>query len=269
MNSPAHAQAFPNPPALVRNAEAGAPILLLCDHASNEIPDAFANLGLGCDQLDTHIAFDPGASLLTAAMAEALDAAYVLCRYSRLLIDVNRDPSAPDSIVADSDGVRIPGNETLPAPARSARIAHIYEPYHQAVADVLRARAQASGTQLVISVHSFTPRMHGIERPWDIGVIFNRDRRVARALAGELVGAGSGAGLTVGFNRPYSPRDRVYHTLERHAEAGGLPCVMIELPNDQLDAPADRKRWADSLAGALRRIAPAFVPGGGASRDGA
>lgn len=268
MTSSAHAQAFPEAPALVGNGAAAAPFLLLCDHASNDIPDGFANLGLGRGQLDTHIAFDPGASLLTEAMADTLDAAYVLCRYSRLLIDVNRDPSACDSIVADNDGVRVPGNESLPADQRAARIAHIYEPYHRSIDEVLRTRLDAMGTQIVVGVHSFTPRMHGLDRPWDIGVIFNRDRRVARALAGELVGAGEDGTLTVGFNRPYSPRDRVYHTLERHAEAGGLPCVMIEIPNDQLDTQKDRARWADTLAGALQRIVPAVVQDGGASRGG-
>ncbi len=253
---------FPDPPARVCNGHARAPILLLCDHATNAIPKAFENLGLQPDQLNTHVAFDPGAAPLTAAMAEALDAAYVLCGYSRLLIDVNRALSDPDSIVTENDGIRVPGNEGLTTEDRSGRVAHIYEPYHEAVASTLAWRLKERGAQVVVSVHSFASRMRGIERPWDVGVVFNRDRRLARALVGELVGVGKRAKLTIGLNEPYSPNDRVYHTLERHAETRGLPCVMVEIRNDELTTCESRQRWADRLAAALRRIVPSFVPDG-------
>lgn len=266
MSSPDYAQDFPDPAALVCNGDARAPILLLCDHASNAIPEAFDRLGLRPDQLESHIAFDPGASPLTVAMAETLGAAYVLCRYSRLLIDVNREPSAPDSIVAESDGVPIPGNGALSEASRAARVAHIYEAYHETVDATLTARLQAHGPQAVVSVHSFTPRIAGNERPWDIGIVFNRDRRLARTLVGELVGFGEGHRLTVGLNEPYSPDDRVYHSLERHAEARGLPCVMIEVRNDELGTPAGQKWWADCLGRALLNIVPSFVQNDGAAR---
>ncbi|WP_161958782.1 N-formylglutamate amidohydrolase [Ferruginivarius sediminum] len=232
--------------------------MLLCDHATNAIPDAFDSLGLTPAQLETHIAYDPGAAALTVAMAGKLGAAYVLCNYSRLLIDVNRKPDDPDSIVVENDGIRVPGNAEMSDADRSARIRGIYQPYHQAIDQLLDTRLETRQTQLVISVHSFTPRIGGMTRPWDIGIILNRDRRLARRLVGQLVEGCDGTRLTLGLNRPYSPDDRVYHTIERHGEERGLPCVMIEIANNQLMTDAGCGQWADRLSAALRAVLPDF-----------
>lgn len=251
---------FPDPAARTGNAEGAAPVTLLCDHATNAIPSALAGLGLRPDDLETHVAYDPGAAALTQEIAERLDAAYVLGGYSRLLIDVNRDPEAPDSILVENDGIRVPGNRNLSAADRAARVDNIYTPYHARVDSLLTARLARQGAQLVVSVHSFTPTFAGRSRPWEIGVIFQDDRRLARWLAAELVGSGEDARLTLGLNQPYSPRDRVYHTLARHAEARGLPCAMVELPNDALADGDRRGTWADRLAQAVRASLPALAP---------
>ena len=264
MSTSASAQEFPDPAARVCNRTGRAPVVLLCDHATNAIPAALGDLGLSGEQLETHVAYDPGAAALTEAMARALDAPYVLCGYSRLLIDVNREPQAADSVVVENDGIRVPGNAGLSEQAYGARVAQIYEPYHAAVDALLEQRRQAGETPAVVAVHSFTPRIGGRRRPWDIGLIFNRDRRLARALVGELVGASVSGRLTVGLNEPYSPDDRVYHTLARHAETRGLPCVMIEVPNDQLAGPDDQEQWADRLSQALRAALPEVLPAGAA-----
>ncbi|SDG38849.1 Predicted N-formylglutamate amidohydrolase [Limimonas halophila] len=260
MTPPETAQDFPDPAARVANDAGRAPVLLLCDHATNAMPPAFANLGLQAPELDAHVAYDPGAAALTERLADKLDAAQVQCGYSRLLIDVNRDPSVRDSIVVENDGIRVPANATLPEADRAARVKNIYEPYHAAIDGVLDTRLRAQGAQLVVAVHSFAPRVQGVDRPWDIGVIFNEDRRLARELVGNFVEVEERPRLTVGLNEPYSPDDRVYHTLARHAEARGLPCAMIEVRNDEIATPGDQDRWAERLAGALTRSLSALAP---------
>ncbi len=55
-------------------------------------------------------------------------------------------------------------------------------------------------------------------RPWEIGIVFDRNRR----LADQLIDGLKAEGLIVGVNEPYSPADRVYYTLTRHAESRGL-----------------------------------------------
>ena len=56
--------------------------------------------------------------------------------------------------------------------------------------------------------------------------------------------------VVVGVNEPYSPADRVYYTLERHARSRGLPCAMIEIRNDEIsETPDNRRNGQDRLAG--------------------
>jgi predicted N-formylglutamate amidohydrolase len=66
---------------------------------------------------------------------------------------------------------------------------------------------------------------------------------------------GVSGGIVVGDNQPYSPADRVYYTLERHARSRGLPCAMIEIRNDEIADAAGQRRWADRLAAVLAGIA--------------
>jgi len=81
-------------------------------------------------------------------------------------------------------------------------------------------------------------------RPWHIGVLFDRDRGMADPL---LAALRADTSLVVGENQPYSPDDRVYHTLDRHAQSLGEPSVMIEIRNDLLASPAAQTEWGERL----------------------
>ena len=254
------AVAFPHPAAEISNANGSTPVTLLCDHASNAIPQPLGDLGLSASTLQTHIAYDPGAAALTRDIADRLDAAYVLGGYSRLVIDVNRHPDDPESIVRENDGIRVPGNEILADTDRNARVRAIYDPYHTTVDRLLARRLETQPTQLVVGIHSFTPVLAGRARPWELGLIYNQDRRLARWLASQMVDQSANDRITLGLNEPYSPDDRVYHTLERHGERRGLPCLMIEVPNDSLTAASPRAVWAARMANALTASLGALAP---------
>ena len=219
------------------------PILLLCDHASNFIPQSFGSLGLDGDRLDSHVAWDSGAAEVTRMIADLLDCPALLTTASRLLIDCNRDPADADSIVEMGEQGPVPGNAGLDEAARAARAAAYYTPYHDGI-EVARD-AGAAHIKALVAIHSFVPVYHGEQRPWHIGLIHNRDHRLAESLAPQLA---ADTALVVGDNQPYGPDDRVYHTLARHAEAHGLGALMIEIRNDLIASEADQAAWAARLA---------------------
>lgn len=237
-------------PFTVLNAKAEAPILLVCDHASNEIPAALGRLGLQPSDLERHIAYDIGAATLTRLVAGHLDATAVLAGYSRLAIDCNRQPGDPHSILVVSDGTPIPGNAGLSDEAQAARAEAVHWPYHHSI-DQAFARLRRLGREpLFFSIHTFTPSLGGEDRLWDAGVLWNRDPRVAVPL---LRGLREDPALHIGDNEPYSGRDIAY-TLNLHAGAAGLPHAAIEVRQDHCEDVNDLARWAARLAAVLQRI---------------
>ena len=101
----------------------------------------------------------------------------------------------------------------------------------------------------VVTIHSFTPVYRDVPRPWHIGLIHDRDERLARSVE---AGLRQDPSLIVGMNEPYSPADRVFHTLERHAVRRGLAPLMIEIRNDLIRTQDGQESWANRLAPLLR-----------------
>lgn len=221
----------------------GADTLLLCDHASNAVP-AGIDLGVDADLMTRHIAVDIGAGPLTEALAVRLDAPAIIATLSRLVIDLHREPDNPGLVPVISDGHAIPGNIDAD---RFDRIARFHTPYHRAIADQVRQQRPA----FIASIHSFTPALEtgSAPRPWEVGILYNRDTRAAR-IAIELLAA---AGIVTGDNQPYSGRD-LNTTLNRHAEANGIPSFAVEVRNDLIDTASGVVIWADKIAPILLAV---------------
>ena len=166
-------------PVDVVNGHSDHPLLLVCEHAGQEIPAQLGDLGINRVALDDHIGWDIGAEAVTRAMALALGAPAVIQRYSRLVIDCNRPYDVTDAIPCVSDGVEIPGNLNLSASARAARIEEIFTPFHAEIANQYEKFAR----RIVLSIHSFTPSMNGTDRPWDIGFLFRKDTQTCAHLS--------------------------------------------------------------------------------------
>ncbi len=220
------------------------PILLICDHASNAVPPGI-DLGIAPALLTRHIAIDIGAADVTRALAAMLGAPAILATVSRLVIDFHRPPDHPGLVPPVSDGHPIPGNIDAD---RWDRIARFHAPYHRAIADLVTHHRP----RLLASIHSFTPALEtgSAPRPWEIGILYNRDGRAARC-AIDLFKA---AGVVTGDNQPYSGRD-LNMTLNRHAEGNGIASFAIEIRNDLIDHPAGAARWAAIIAPVVKRIA--------------
>ncbi|MYZ48211.1 N-formylglutamate amidohydrolase [Propylenella binzhouense] len=233
---------------VVENGGGTSRFVLLCDHASNACPPGLGDLGLAQADWQAHIAWDPGALAVARRLSRLLDAPLVHAAVSRLVLDCNRAPDARDLVPAFSGGIRIAGNEGLPPEERARRIAAVHEPYHDGIERVLAARLAAGSETALVAVHSFTPVLGGVARPWHVGILFGRDRRLADRCLATLRAE---PGLVVGENEPYSPRDGVYYTLGRHGEARGLPSVMIEIRNDLIAEEEGQASWAERIARAL------------------
>src|SRR5690606_22238656 len=82
---------------------------------------------------------------------------------------------------------------------------------------------------------------------WEVGILWNRDGRLARPLLEAL----AARGLAVGDNEPYSGQDDHGFTLHVHAEPRGLPHVLFEIRQDLIDTQHGAAAWVDILATAL------------------
>lgn len=236
-------------PAALFNGAGAAPLLIVCDHAAPAVPRALGSLGLDEAVLRRHIGWDIGAARVVRHLASLLDAPAVLSAYSRLVVDCNRAPDDPTSIVTESDGVAVPGNAGLSPAGRAARLAACFHPYHDRIAACLSAFRRKGVAPAVFSVHSFTPVMNGFARPWHAGVLWDRDPRLPVPLLAAL--RRRNPGLVVGDNEPYSAQAPAGYTMRRHAEAAGLPHALVELRQDLIETEAGAARWAEILAGAL------------------
>ncbi len=239
------------PPVALVNEGAGRPVILVCDHASARIPGTLGTLGLDEGELARHIAIDIGAAGLTQRLAPAFDAAGVMAAYSRLVIDCNRHPEDHTSIREISEGVIVPGNRRLSEADRQTRIREIFDPYHAAVAARVAAVEARGDVPLLVAIHSFTPRFRDVARPWHIGILSGRDRRIADRLIADL---SADETLVVGDNEPYSGLHFAGYTMDTHATKRGLPSVMIEVRQDMVADDAGVARWAGILERALAPI---------------
>jgi predicted N-formylglutamate amidohydrolase len=239
-------------PVIAYNLGSCAPYLVICDHAGRQTPQILGDLGLPPQDWERHIAYDIGALGLAAALCERLGGAGLIAqRYSRLVIDCNRDPSRADAIVAIADGSPAPANAGLSTAERRARVEAIHRPYHAAIAAELDRRAEQGRATALILIHSFTPAMGGVSRPWEIGVLHQGNRLSLEALAWLQ----TQPGLTVGDNQPYA-MDEIDYTAPIHAQSRGLQYLELETRQDLIADSAGQARFADLYAKMLAAIAP-------------
>jgi predicted N-formylglutamate amidohydrolase len=232
-------------PSAIHNPSGPSPFLLVADHAGNAIPRALGRLGIAKADCERHIAWDIGIAGLARLVADALGAMLIQQNYSRLVIDCNRPPEAPTSILEVSELTPIPGNVGLSDADKAARAAAIFWPYHDRIEAELERRRQAGRPTALIALHSFTPVFKGIARPWQAALLYNRDPRLARRLLALLA---EGEGLVVGDNEPYFVSDASDYTIPAHGERRALPHALIEIRQDLIADVTGLRRWAELLA---------------------
>ncbi|RYD93456.1 MAG: N-formylglutamate amidohydrolase [Sphingomonadales bacterium] len=226
-------------------------LLLIADHASNHVPGDI-DLDIDPALLNQHMAVDIGVGPLGQLLCDRLGMAGIFGEVSRLVIDLNREEDAPGLIPLESDGFSIAGNKLLDAEGKRARLERFWRPYHDGIA----ARIAADRPRLIVSLHSFTPRLATRAeeaRPWQIGVLYNQDDRAAQPGIAAL----RAAGIVTGDNEPYSGKV-LNATMNLHAEGNAIPYLGIEVRQDLIGDDAGVALWADKLAPVIEAVASEF-----------
>ena len=219
--------------------DAATGMLIVADHASNHVPREI-DLAIDASLLNLHIAHDIGVAALARAMNQAIGIPAVLGGMSRLVIDLNREADCDQAIPEQSDGHQIPGNH-ISADQRAMRIARYWWPYHNAVTAAI-ARYKPV---LLVSLHSFTPELESIPteaRPWEVGILYNKDDRAARVAIPAL----RAVGVCVGDQLPYSGLE-LNASMDRHGEAAGNAYLGIEMRQNLINHAAGADKWCEIL----------------------
>lgn len=225
-------------------------VLILADHAGRAIPPEYGALGLPPSVFERHIAYDIGAAGVTRRLAQALGAPALMANFSRLLIDPNRGLDDPTLVMRLSDGAIVPGNARIDAAEISRRIEAWWKPYQDAVAAEIAAMSRQGPLPVLVSIHTFTPHWKGVPRPWQVGILWDKDARLAEPLLAALAAEPD---LIVGDNEPY---DGALHgdTMFRHGTANGLAHALVEIRQDLVADENGQRDWAERLARILSPI---------------
>jgi predicted N-formylglutamate amidohydrolase len=229
--------------------------VLTADHAGRRIPKRLGSLGLSEAELSRHIAWDIGIAGLSRLVADELGGFLIMQTYSRLVVDCNRPVDTPGSIVELSEHTKIPGNVNLGQQERKCRAAELFYPYHARIEQELDRRQREGQRTVLIAMHSFTPRFKGVSRPWEVGVLYNRDKR----LAAPLLEALRAEGLVVGDNEPYFVSDDTDYGIPRYGEQRGNLHVEMEFRQDLIADEHGQRRMCDVFCRALRSSAAPLV----------
>ena len=224
-------------------------LVLVCDHASNNVPPEIGSLGLSEEDMRRHIAWDVGARGVTLGLARRLGSEAVLSTWSRLVIDPNRGEDDPTLVMKIYDGSLIAGNRQVGLAETERRLGAYHRPYHRAI-DRALDRVGAEGlSSALVAIHSFTPQLRGRPfRPWHVGLLWDRDDRLVRPLLRMLHAQ---PGLCVGENEPYSGQLQG-DCMFTHGTLRGIPHALIEIRNDLIETADGQEEWAERLAPMLR-----------------
>jgi predicted N-formylglutamate amidohydrolase len=231
----------------------GSGALIVCDHASNAIPPGYGTLGLKREALNRHIAYDIGAAEVTRALAGFIGAPAVLSTYSRLIIDPNRGLDDPTLVMRFSDGAIVPGNAYIDPAEIARRVARFWAPYRTEIAATIDAMTAIGEPPALISIHSFTPVWRGLSRRWKIGVLWDRDDRIAKPLIEALIAESDCSADGVGDNEPYDGA-LAGDTIDAIATSRGLANALIEIRQDLIAEKKNALAWAERIAGLLQPI---------------
>ncbi|MCC6399765.1 MAG: N-formylglutamate amidohydrolase [Flavobacteriales bacterium] len=218
-------------------------VLLTCEHGGHEVPTELRALFAGAGEvLRSHCGWDPGALDLFTALRPLAHLA-LEGTTSRLVVELNRSLDSPALFSAFT--------RDLPHAQRSHLIDEHYTPFRTAAADAVATWRADRPSVLHLSVHTFTPVLDGVQRPMDIGLLYDPARSWERALveAWEQLLNAAAPDLVIRHNEPYRGTDDGHTTALRAAHAVGY--AGIELEVNQRFASADGLRMDERVTGAV------------------
>jgi predicted N-formylglutamate amidohydrolase len=177
-------------------------LVLSCEHASWTLPPG-VDLCVSPDVLRSQASWDHGAFDIATRLSEVVGLPVHAGAFSRMFVDLNRDPEHANVIPQVSYGAAVPGNAGLAAGDRAARIAAFHAPYWDAVRRDVAARLHDRGQVLHFSSHTFDPELDPQQRTYEVGVLYDPTHPFEAELAERLLFQLRGAGLDVRANQPY------------------------------------------------------------------
>ena len=171
--------------------------MITCEHAGNDVPTEYGHVFTGSEQvLSSHRAWDPGALEFAQRVAGILAVPVFSCTITRLLIDTNRSPGHRALFSEFSSVLSNREKEWL--------IHTIYHPYRDPIERLISEKIRSGNIVLHLSIHSFTPVLHGKTRNADVGLLYDPGRRgekdLSKFLQRELH---RNTGLRIRRNYPY------------------------------------------------------------------
>lgn len=236
----------------VLRPESFLPVLITCDHASRRIPKSLGTLGLSAADRKKHIVFDHGTEHIGQYLSKKLDATAVIAEYSRIVTDLNRGIDHPDIMRTVSDHIEVPGNKNLTAAQKRQRLNELYRPYHKQIDKQIKRFLKRDVSPLFLAIHSLTPVMNGVKRPWDICLMWNKDEKTAQTFIRNL--KARYPKLKIGENVPYTLKAKGgvgWNTVGHHAEGNNLPYIAVEFRQDLVDTRAKAEKWGRIFLEAL------------------
>jgi len=203
----------------VLNPEHTGPFFFTAEHASNALPCHHTE----SDQqfLNTHWAIDIGIADLLQKLCFGLSCCGIQTEFSRLWIDANRAPTQEGLIKEEIYSIPLSFNQNLSSEDIDFRKDHFHRAYHEMISQLIQAHPIPP---LLVSLHSFTPIWNDHIRTMDIGVLFDRDEEIAHILANIL----QEDGFFVALNKPYSGKNGLIYSADRHGTEQNIPYVEFE-----------------------------------------
>jgi predicted N-formylglutamate amidohydrolase len=220
-------------------------LIITCEHGGNRVPREHRRLFAGRERvLASHRGWDAGALALARRLATALDAPLHHSRVTRLLVDLNRSPrnrsvfSAATTRLDDLD--------------RAALLRRWHAPYRRGVEAAVRRVIDSGEAVVHVSVHSFTPVLHGVRRNAEVGLLYDPSRRSERLFAATWREAMRAMcpSWRVRMNYPYrGTSDGLTTALRRRFAAGSY--AGIELEVNQAMCRGAARRFPDAIERAI------------------
>ena len=238
-------------PYQVYNLKGKSRMIILCDHASSYIPSKYMNLGLGKKEIRRHIGWDIGAALVAKKIAKRLNATLIMSGFSRLLVDCNRPLGVPQAFTEISESTIIPANLNLTKKNKKYRAKKYCIPYRDRIDKILRSRIRKKIIPVIIAVHSFTPVYKGFVRPWHLGLLYRKDRRMVSLVQDQMINNKS---IKIGINEPYKCNLKGDYSIPYFGESNGLPNILFEIRQDLINNKAGVIKWSHKLSNLLEKI---------------
>ena len=223
-------------------------LVLSCEHASWTLPPG-VDLGVAPEVLRSQASWDHGAFEIATQLSDAVGLSVHTGAFSRMFVDLNRDPAHPGVVPHVSYGAAVPGNTGLTAGDRAARVAAFHAPYWDAVRRECAARLHDRGAVLHFSSHSFDPGLDPPQRTFEVGVLYDPAHPFEAELAERLLFQLRGAGLDARANQPYTGTGPAICTSFRKEFGARYAGIQFETSHAVTYRPGGCARVARAIAG--------------------